>query len=355
MLPNDKKLNIHLLNKVFDNTVATYKFYWFLSILDIVVKKNQTKISFWEIIAGMISLSWYPIHYYKISFGKLDSIYQQSYSLQNHFNINIDEDKNNIEKFILDNLDKTKDLLLVFSHNVPYRFLSPWIKWKSNADVELKSQYFENNCLYKIENDAIEINPIWKDYICEHYTILRDFSYWNLTLFLQKRNPNVPDLNSKLIKPISRNSLTKQLLFWNSFIESNEFMQCIYTGKKLTSQKSSYHLDHFIPWSFVSHDLLWNLLPIDPSINSSKSNNLPPLDIFIKPFASQHQKALQILYPKNPNNKIFEDYLTLYDSVSDLAFLSEEDFILVFKKTIYPLAQIAENMGFNTWKNHPNL
>lgn len=106
--------------------------------------------------------------------------------MQNRFNINIDEDKNNIENFILNNLDKTKNLLLVFSYNVPYRFLSPWINWKSNADVELKSQYFENNCLYKIENDAIEINPIWKDYICEHYTILRDFSYWNLTLFLQK-------------------------------------------------------------------------------------------------------------------------------------------------------------------------
>ena len=355
MLPNDKKLKISLLNQVFNNTVATYKFYWFLSILHIVVKKNQTKMSFWEIIAGMISLSWYPIHYFKISFGKLDSIYQQSNLLQSRFNIAIDEDKNYIEKFIINNLDKTKELLNVFSYTVPYRFLSPWISWESNTDTEQKSQNFENECLYKIEKDIIEINAIWVNYLCEHYTILQDFTYWNLTLFLQKRNPNVPDLTSKLVKPISRNSLTKQRNFWNSYIDNIGFMRCIYTGKELKSQKSAYDLDHFIPWSFVSHDLLWNLLPIDPSINSSKSDNLPPLDIFIKPFAIHHQKALQILYPKNPNNKLFEDYLTLHNSIPDLISLLEEDFISTFKKTISPLAQIAENMGFNTWNNYPRL
>lgn len=93
-------------------------------------------------------------------------------------------------------------------------------------------------------------------------------------------------------------------------------MDCIYTGSKLLPEKSAYDLDHFIPWSFVSHDLLWNLLPINPNINSSKSDNLPPLEIFIKPFALEHQKALKTLYPKTPSNKIFEDYLTLYHSVS---------------------------------------
>lgn len=353
MLPNDKSLNINILNQVFNNTVATYKFYWFLSILNIVAVKNKSKMSFWEIIAGMISLSWYPIHYFRVSFGKLDSLYQQSNILKNQFNITIDEDKDKIERLIINNLDKTKGILNVFAQNVPYRFLSPWIQWKGKNNLEGKSRLFENNCLYKIENDTIEINPIWRDYLCQHYAILRDFTYWNLMLFLQKCNPNVPDLSSKLIKPITRNSLTSQRTFWNSYMQICGGMDCIYTGSKLLPEKSAYDLDHFIPWSFVSHDLLWNLLPINPSINSSKSDNLPPLEIFIKPFALEHQKALKTLYPKTPNNKIFEDYLTLYDSISELITLSDEDFINAFRKTIAPLMQIAQNMGFSTWDNYP--
>jgi len=51
-------------------------------------------------------------------------------------------------------------------------------------------------------------------------------------------------------------------------------------------------------------------LPADSSINSSKSNNLPLLDEHLRPFAKMHQQAIQVIYPKNPNNKILEDYLT---------------------------------------------
>uniref|UniRef100_UPI0040483A9D HNH endonuclease domain-containing protein n=1 Tax=Mariniflexile sp. TaxID=1979402 RepID=UPI0040483A9D len=50
-------------------------------------------------------------------------------------------------------------------------------------------------------------------------------------------------------------------------------VDCIYTGEKLI--KGNYAVEHFIPYSFVSHDLIWNLIPADKSFNSSKSNRLP--------------------------------------------------------------------------------
>ena len=158
----------------------------------------------------------------------------------------------------------------------------------------------------------------------------------------------MPDVPSKLIKPILRDSLTKQHKFWDAYIETVGSIRCIYTNKPLIAK--DYDLDHFIPWSFVSHNLLWNLLPADSSINSSKSNNLPPLDIYLKPYAELHHKALKTIYPKNPNNKILEDYLTVYDSVGELVRMSDDDFCNVFQKTFSPLAQIAENMGFKYWE-----
>lgn len=347
-LPQNNKLPIPTLAGIFSNTTATYKFYWFVALLDIVVKERKTRISFWEIIAGMVAESWYPIHYFKISFGKSDSLFDKSLEIQNAFQISIESDKDKIKKYLLDNLNGTKKFLRIFTLNVPYRFLSPWIKYTFDEDVVAKSQRFEKDCLYAIYGDEIVINDNWVEYLTEHYTILRDFAFWNLTEFLQKRNPNVPDVPSKLIKPLLRDSLTKQHKFWDAYIETVGSIRCIYTNKPLIAK--DYDLDHFIPWSFVSHNLLWNLLPADSSINSSKSNNLPPLDIYLKPYAELHHKALKTIYPKNPNNKILEDYLTVYDSVGELVRMSDDDFCNVFQKTFSPLAQIAENMGFKYWE-----
>lgn len=348
LLPQNPHLPISALAGIFSNTTATYKFYWFVSLMDIVVKERKTRISFWEIIAGMVAESWYPIHYFKLSFGKSDSLFNNSLEIQKEFQISIDSDKKKIKNQLLDNIDGTKKFLRVFSLNVPYRFLSPWIRYTYDEDVVAKSQRFENDCLYAIYGDEIVINEEWIDYLRENYTILRDFAFWNLTEFLQKRNPNVPNVPSKLIKPNLRESLTKQHKFWDTYIERVGHMNCIYTGKPIVAKK--YDLDHFVPWSFVSHNLLWNLIPADSSINSSKSNNLPPLDIYLKPFSKLQQNALKVMYEENPNNAIFEDYLIVYDSVSDLVHLSETDFYEVFRKTFSPMVQIAENMGFKIWQ-----
>lgn len=350
LLPQNNWLPISSLAGIFNNTTATYKFYWFVAMLDIIVKERKTRISFWEIIAGIVSESWYPIHYFKLSFGKSDSLFKQSLDIQQEFQISIESDKEKTKKFLLEHLDDTKSFFRVFSINVPYRFLSPWIKYTNDEDVIRKSQKFENRCLYAINSnrDEIVINEIWVDYLTENYAILRDFAFWNLTQFIQKRNPNVPDVSSKLIKPIQRDSLTKQHKFWNTYIETVGSINCIYTGKQIFARQ--YDLDHFVPWSFVSHNLLWNLIPADPSINSSKNNNLPILEVYLKPFANIHQNALKTLYKKNPSNPILEDYLMVYDSLSDLVSLSETDFYNVFKKTFSPMVQIAENMGFKIWK-----
>lgn len=350
-LPLDHNINTRILGQIYNNTVATYKYYWFISILDIFVTEERRKISFWEIIVGMIAEAWYPVHYFKLSFGKSDSLYTQIVELQKALNIPIDANKRDIKSAIIDNLQVTRirSFLRVFTLNVPFRFLSPWINYTYDREViELSQKYF-NNCLYSLHGDTIEINPNWEKYLKENYQILRDFSFWNLSVFLQKRNPNVPDLSSKLVKPISRDSMLKQRNFWNTFIELKGPIQCIYTGKILG--KREYALDHFVPWSFVAHDLLWNLLPSDGSINSSKSNNLPVLDIYLRPFAKIHQHALQTIYSNNPSHRLLEDYLTVHNSISELAQLNELEFYQHFNKTFSPLVQIAENMGFKYWRN----
>jgi 5-methylcytosine-specific restriction endonuclease McrA len=215
-----------------------------------------------------------------------------------------------------------------------------------------RSQTFENGCLYKLEKENgtlwIELNPIWLTYLQENYDILSSFAYWGLTNFLQVRNPNVPNIPNKLIKREERNSLSAQRKFWNIAINGGLEVRCLYTNKLLVERE--YDLDHFIPWSFVSHDLLWNLMPADSSINSSKSNKLPDLNLYLPKWAETHQAALRINLEKGKQDKLLEDYLSLGFTPQEIVQMNQERLLDCFSQTFTPMNQIALNMGFESWK-----
>lgn len=353
-LPESNILSIRRLGAIFSNTSATYKYFWFISILQIYIMKGKSRISVWDIVIRMVANAWYPIHYFRLSFGKSDSLFDIVMGLQKLTQIPIDSSKEHVVEELSKQLNETKvrSLLRILTINVPYRFLRPWIDTSDDKDVVLRSQTLENGCLYKLEraNDGmyVEINPVWTPYLQEHYMILTDFAYWNLTLFLQVRNPNVPNIPNKLIKSEVRGSLSNQRAFWNAVIHADNNVNCIYTGKQL--KVGDYDLDHFIPWSFVSHDLLWNLMPADSSINSSKSNKLPVLSIYLPKLAVAHQKALKTYIRLGKGGKVLEDYLSLGHTPQDIVSMDRDHLLECFSQTFTPMNQIALNMGFEPWK-----
>lgn len=155
---------------------------------------------------------------------------------------------------------------------------------------------------------------------------------------MQARNPNVPDIPNKLIKPAKRNSLLKQRKFWDYVIDRNGPINCIYTGKSLF--KGQYHVEHFVPYSFVSHDQIWNLIPSDNSFNISKSNKLPPLEKYFEPFYALQDIAIRTYLNDRPNEKLLEDYFYIGTDLKQ--GLSRDKFYDV----INPLVTIASNNGF---------
>ena len=354
-LPFDEIVDAGRLSRIYDKTTATYKFYWFVSIIDLICADQKRRCySFEEIIAGMIAEAWYPIHYFRLSFGKLDSLESIILDIQRILNIPIDLNRESVKRHILQNMDKPeiRKLIHILMLNVPYWFLSPWIpKATDKHFVEAQSRLYTNNCPYAIYDKSIVINDLWVSYLETHAAILRDYSFWNLSLFLQRRNPNVPDIPSKLIRPLQRAPLTRQHRFWDRYIQSVGHIRCIYTNTELSV--GSYDLDHFIPWSFVVHDLLWNLLPSDASINSSKSNCIPSLDMYLEPMTRMQHAALRENYASNPSDNLFEDYLVFRCSISELIDASDERFLELFKNEFTPMVQTATNMGFAPWLNTP--
>jgi len=336
-LPVEEELPVHLLAACFNNTSATYKFYWFLSLLQ-QIEKGDTFILKTDLFAGMISHAWYTVNYFKVSFGVQDKLQQAIARISVTEGLTIDADRSSIFKHLTgtQNAITLRDLRY-FNGEVPHRFLSPWLRAGDKAQAYEASRRFENQCLYALFDDHIEMNPAWIRYLQRHLGILRGFCYWRLSLYLQAKNPNVPDIPNKLVKSPVRKALSEQRKFWDIVLGELGSVDCIYTNRKLVT--GDYAVEHFLPYAFVSHDLMWNLIPADRSFNSSKSDKLPPLDRYFEPFFHLQSSAIEIMLNKAPKNKFLEDYLTI---VPHLSLFEKQR---VFDQ-ISPITTIALNNGF---------
>lgn len=209
-LPFSGNLPTSKLASVFNNTSATYKFYWLLSIVELV-EKGIVEIPKEKVFARMISNSWYTINYFHLSFGKQDKFQTAVEEILISENLTIDQKKDNINSTLENSTNlSTRKNLFHFDKNVPHWFLSPWFPNKNRKAIYLASQSLENQCIYSLHADKIVINPEWVEYLQLNSKIIKDFCFWNLALFLQSRNPNVPDIPNKLIKPAIRNGLSNQ-------------------------------------------------------------------------------------------------------------------------------------------------
>ncbi|MDR6781921.1 hypothetical protein ABIE26_001590 [Pedobacter africanus] len=350
-LPSNPSLPINLLGSCFNNTSATYKFYWFISLIE-AVENGQYQVNKQVLFARMIANAWYTINYFNVSFGKQDQLQRAVEQLILIENLSIDTKKQPIvDRLITSNNSTTYRLLRYFDSEVPYRFLSPWFPNSKGQkrDIYSLSQSFSNNTLYAVNEQNVIINPKWINYLSENSGILKSFCYWHLSLYLQKHNPNVPDIPNKLIKPPLRNSLTKQRKdFWDIVIHHNGAVNCIYSKKPLNI--GDYAVEHFVPHAFVSHDLIWNLIPADKSFNSTKCDKLPHLDRYFEGYFSLQQKAIQTIIQLDRKNKFLEDYLTFIPTL-DLAYTSNTNALKeLFKNNIQPLITIAANNGFEFMK-----
>lgn len=120
----------------------------------------------------------------------------------------------------------------------------------------------------------------------------------------------------------------------------------------------NFSLDHFLPWSFVAHDQLWNLVPVSPSINASKSDKLPSLDHYFAQFALMQHSALACYHDHPgivPWRKVAEPYIVdLKLRPEDV--LNRERLTKGLRSVIEPLYHLAASQGFEPgWVLTPTL
>lgn len=466
------------LAHIFDDTTNTYKYWFFLSLLDLIPTNNITptnsnldlaqelSIPMPKVLWHMLELAYYPIAEFKIHLPYFDRLPKLISVLEeNLFNFN-QAITNNYRQNVLEGLGKnicldlclpTKcrrttwpfcaneaqvsmtqasskanlfcsygDFLKEFASlekYVPFRLLSPWIGTKdSNAEWSEDSGFSQDNLPYQIaklssknissqylgkallgENKAhlykdplqllqedadkttflpllqaqhfahikfkaIIINPNWLPYLQQHKQILQAFTYQKLAAKLESINPLMPALLSKLLPQEKRSSLDLQRRYFSDFVKnSSNSLRDIYLESDIDSL-DRFALDHFLPWSFVHHDLIWNLTPICPELNSSKSNLLPDAS-FISKLAEQQLQVLRFHVHNaqskhttksnvDPHNNLgigFKDLVTDFlelgqgRSILQLSKCQPVEFYKLLAAQIEPALKIAQNQGFANW------
>ena len=121
-LPLSQKISVPRLASVFRHTSSTYKFYWFWAILE-SVEENKKVASKREIFARIITLSWYTVNYFRISFGGQDLIQKAVQQIKEIENLQVDSKRDVIFNTLLNTTNReTIALLKHFDLNVPHKF-----------------------------------------------------------------------------------------------------------------------------------------------------------------------------------------------------------------------------------------
>ncbi|MGZ4161124.1 MAG: HNH endonuclease domain-containing protein, partial [Neobacillus sp.] len=277
-------------------------------------------------------------------------------------------DKKSLRKAISDAELGDAERLMKF---VPFRLLIPFLedelkdvdkgKWMvfELAMPRITNHYFDSkNPLYRFDSDSyrecrnILFNEKWAKYLEQHFSIVYSWASWHWLSYMQKRNPSTPAISSKLFMPTKRDSLAKQTTYWKKILNTQPEgrFTCIYSGSKLKAD--DFALDHFLPWSFVAHDQLWNLIPTPHSINSSKSNNIPDKRYFDRFIQIQYEGLLvaKQVFSNRDFDKQTENFVAdLAVSPDDL--LNYDKLKNAYQNTLIPLSYLAVNQGFSgNWK-----
>ena len=365
-LPENQDLPIDRLASVFRNVTNSYKFYWFLSILELIESSDSDGIlSLEDISVRMLSNVWYPLNFYKLSFGKQDGFKPLMQIVNGKINVDNTSSSDPLYEQIAEqlSLEEQKDLseqVKVLLRWVPYRFQRPFLSDQigsikdsrvNEAIVEYATRSFtqgDAKAMYSFDSDGtIHIQPIWLKYLRKNCAILKGYVYWELCKFIQKNNPNVSGIVEKLAKPVRRN-LKEASQFWNKFLDLNQQTVCIYSDQIVGKENLS--IDHFIPWRYVVHDKIWNLIPTIGRVNSSKSDNLPSIDKYLSKFTDLHFTAFSQIYSSassQRDHKMLEEYALIFKG--DLLTIKDypyDTFAGKMVDIIRPLYQTAANLGF---------
>lgn len=370
-------LDLEGFSRMMKDPSYCYKFYWIEVIIQLIAA-NKTQASYDEIINDMISNAWYPVMEYHIHLSGLygdgvvnDNLEKAVLRLSDLSGLPNKVSKVEIKNKLVEYGDdkELRKYKMELTKNVPYKALSGFAnrgveKIDLNSSAGRMMAYYnklnESEILlpYIFNDDSglnrvITFNDGWIQMIQDNTVVILGWIQLEKVKWLQHNNPEVPGLVYKMAPMDEKiRKLNNVRRLWEAVLEVTPVVDVF---KNEMIDRNAYDVDHFIPWSFVMNDELWNLMPMDSSWNSKKSNKLPQWDHFFGRFADNQYVLYKLLDLKPGIHKLYEacyrDNLHSIWANQELYRKgnSSEEFHVILEKNMRPVYDSARRQGYEIW------
>lgn len=355
LLQRASPLRTSELAAAFRSTSSSYKYYWFLALLENLPNLDGP-IPVTRIIRSMVVLAWFSVAQYRLSLGQTDRLQLCVLALQSHAGLAGVTAPKGLEAALdaWPELPRWSEELARF---VPGRFIGAWF-----AETARRRPYDRRGArdVAEASNDAwgtpaeapyrlfdsdgvqmLEVSPAWQRWLTDNLGLARSHAQLHLCRYLQARNPGIPGIIDKM-EPPGRRLLAGPRRWWLELIaQGGMFATDLYTGAPLGPE---FDLDHFLPWTFVAHDEPWNLAPTSAAVNRSKGDRIPDIDVYLPRLAHLHADIIVACELPPAMARSYSDFLRL-DIAGDRASIRDE-ITGRYRDRLAPLAQIAAGQGF---------
>ena len=174
----EPEANFSTIKTIFDKKATSYKYFWFLAIISLAKEHDVLAVTYKDIVIRMAAMAWPLVFEDELSLGKSDMMASYLSSVQKATRLIPAATSNVVENHIKMHYESKgiDKLLSPLLKNVPYRFLSPWVKYTSDAEVVAESNRRDFTGMYALLDDRILLNEDWWDYIQDHYNELCRFA-----------------------------------------------------------------------------------------------------------------------------------------------------------------------------------
>lgn len=352
-----------------------YKFYWLEAIVNLI-SENVARTTFDAVIDEMIANAWYSVIEFHVHLSGImsdgsvrDGLERAVCKLHDLSALPSNASRIEIKNVIAEHNSEIKKEKEQLTNMVPYRALAGFFtqaeetpEWGSVRRMTAYIEQVNKNYVllpYTLGNSSklqkeIYFHPAWMEMIQDHTVSILGWIQYEKIKWLQTNNPEMPGLVYKLA-PLDEKmrKLGNVRKLWEGVLDL-EPVTDVFNGSRI--QKDNYDVDHFIPWSFVMNDELWNLMPMDSSLNSSKSNRLPKWDPFFAKFAENQYMLYGLIHEKESIYRLYEKcYKDNLHSIWANQELyrkgnSREEFINILSRNMRPVYDSARRQGYEMWR-----
>ncbi len=370
-------LDIEGFSRMMKDPSFCYKFYWLEAIVQLIAE-DKTQATYEEIIDEMIINAWYSVLEFHLHlsglFGdgvikdNLEKAVLRLFKLSNlPNNANKVQIKNKLIEYAEDK--ELRVYKMELTKNVPYKALSGFAN-RGTEKIDLNSSagrmmaYYNKLSQSEILlpyvfngenglNRTIFFNSGWIQMIQDSTVAILGWIQLEKIKWLQNNNPEVPGLVYKMAPMDEKmRKLNNVRKLWEAVLYLHPIVD-VFKNEEI--DRLNYDMDHFIPWSFVMNDELWNLMPMDSSWNSMKSNKLPQWDLFFERFADNQYILYALMQEKPGVHKLYEacyrDNLHSIWANQELYRVgnSKNEFHRILEKNMRPVYDSAKRQGYEIW------